>query len=135
MSGEDGGVGTMQSMVKVFGVVAILVLAYNTPGNKLWDSGYPENRTPVAATTTDVDAQWLAALSEIAVATGVAAEYEVSNWGSTLDVTISSLLPGDARELAQMLCHEAREHDVDSGWTVRVFLPMGGDRPAATCMP
>ena len=93
------------------------MLAYNTPGNKLGDSGYPENRTPVAATTTDVDARWLTALSEIAVGTGIAAEYDVDDWGHTLDVTISSLLPGDARELAQMLCQEARARDVDSGWT------------------
>ena len=71
-------------------------------------------------------------LGELAVRTGLAVEYDVSGWNRRLDLSISSLLPGDARNIATAVCGTAREGRWDQPWTVRVFLAVG-DRPAAVC--
>ena len=112
----------------IVGLVAILII------------GVVEyNREPVverkASTAENLDVPRLDNLGKSAVSQGFATEYEVSGWGQTLDLTISSLLPGDARTLAVAVCEAARVQGLHRGWTVRVFLPMGGDRPAATCEP
>lgn len=72
-------------------------------------------------------------LGEAIKRAGFATEYDVSGWGSELDIHISSVLPGDARDVANATCQFGRENMVwQSPWTVRVFLVVG-DRPAATC--
>jgi hypothetical protein len=52
--------------------------------------------------------------------------------GTNLDLYLSSMLPGDARDMANAACMSAKQQRVPSGWTVRAFLVVG-DRPAATC--
>jgi hypothetical protein len=86
---------------------------------------------PTESSADDVNNAY--ALGDAAVKSGLAVEYEVSGWHSRLDVNISSLLPGDARTVANALCTIARQKQTwQRPWTVRVFLTVG-DRPAATC--
>ena len=72
-------------------------------------------------------------LGEAAVGTGTAVEYDVSGWNSTVDVNISSMLPGDCRTVAASLCLFAKTKQTwDNPWKVRCFLTVG-ERPAAIC--
>ena len=68
-------------------------------------------------------------LGRAIVDTGYATEYRVGV--RTLNLTISSLLPGDARAIATAMCQAGAQQGL-AGWRVRVFLPVG-DRPAAAC--
>jgi hypothetical protein len=47
-----------------------------------------------------------------------------------LDLYLSSMLPGDARDVAAAVCHP--KMNIPHGLTIRAFLVVG-DRPAATC--
>jgi hypothetical protein len=73
-------------------------------------------------------------LGTAAVDTGHAVEYEVSiACGRCLNLTISSVLPGDAREIASGMCQAGRQMGFIDAWTIRVFLASGSSRPAAAC--
>ncbi len=63
---------------------------------------------------------------------GFFTEYSVSGWGPSFEATISSLLPGEARQVAQSICESFRTN-MQKSWEVRVFLANSGSRPAATC--
>jgi hypothetical protein len=65
-------------------------------------------------------------------AKGFFTEFNVSGWGPTFEATISSLLPGQAREVALLLCETFRTN-MDRSWEVRVFLANSAGRPAASC--
>lgn len=86
--------------------------------------------TPNGAHADDIEQIY--ALGKVAKELG-AVEYDVSGWHSRLDITISSVLPGDARRFLAGTCEELeRKFSWESNWTVRVFLTVG-DRPAAQC--
>lgn len=72
-------------------------------------------------------------IGEAAVRSGLAIEYEVSGWGGTIDLTIQSLSFSDAQKVADGVCATAGGGSWRRQWNVRVFLPISGDRPAATC--
>lgn len=71
-------------------------------------------------------------LGEAAKAAGLAVGYSVSGWNQYLDINISSMLPGDAREVASGMCQYAHKQTWQRPWTIRVFLVVG-ERPAASC--
>jgi hypothetical protein len=67
---------------------------------------------------------------------GLITHYEISGWDGALDVTISSLLPGDAREAAEGTCAATQQLFAgrwQRAWELRVFILTSNDRPAAVC--
>lgn len=87
--------------------------------------------TSAVALADDVDNVYR--LGEALKNAGVATDYDVSGWGATLDVHIGSMLPGDARSVANGACEFGRQNmKWQKPWTVQVFLVVG-ERPAATC--
>src|SRR5260221_2056777 len=72
-------------------------------------------------------------IGEIAKQSGLAVDYDVSGWNSYVDMHVSSMLPGDARSVAGLMCQYAHTKQTwEHTWTVRVFL-VTGERPAAQC--
>lgn len=72
-------------------------------------------------------------LGETAKQSGVAVDYSISGWNRYVDFNISSVLPGDARSVADAICQLAETKQTwKDAWTVRVFLVVG-TRPAAEC--
>ena len=61
---------------------------------------------------------------------------DVAAWDGAHDVAISSLLPGDAREIATGVCSLSQAQFAGQWkrrWELRVFILTSSDRPAATC--
>lgn len=86
---------------------------------------------PEKAVANDVENAFT--LGEMGRLSGIATDYDVSGWHRRLDVYISSVLPGDAREVAEALCQVGTDRfEWERPWEVRVFLVVG-ERPAATC--
>jgi hypothetical protein len=85
---------------------------------------------PAAARADDVDTIYR--IGQVVKDKGAATDFSVSGWNHYLDVNIGSMLPGDARDLADAMCGAARGLSLKAQWTVRVFLVVG-QRPAATC--
>jgi hypothetical protein len=71
-------------------------------------------------------------LGDAAKKAGLANDFKVSGWSKNLDLFIGSMLPGDARAVADGVCQAARQMRWERPWNVRVFLVVG-DRPAAAC--
>lgn len=89
--------------------------------------------TSAAIVVTQEEFANLRLLGKTAVESGIATEYATSVWNRSLDVTIPSLLPNDAQQVADAICGKAGQTFVwNEHYTVRVFLPIG-DRPAASC--
>ena len=109
----------------------LIATVISTAALVVFDIGGGDDQSNVSAPPAD-DVENAYRLGELAVGTGLAVEYDVSGWNRRLDLSISSLLPGDARNIATALCGTAREGRWDQPWTVRVFLAVG-DRPAAVC--
>ena len=128
----------MQAFKAVLGVTVAFVafVTFATAITGFLNSDSPST-TSYATTTTyssPSNLDMIRIIGKSTVQTGYATEYDVGVMGSYLDFTISSLLPGDARFVAETACGVARLKGLTAtGWTVRVFLPIGGDRPAATC--
>jgi hypothetical protein len=85
---------------------------------------------PTAAYADDVEQAFK--MGEAAKNAGIAIDYSVSGWHSYIDLNISSMLPGDARDVADSGCILARSLRWEHPWTIRVFLVVG-ERPAAQC--
>jgi hypothetical protein len=143
-----GGSSLPKHMIKKFflitgGLVAILVavVTLTTPAEKTCyhigtelrcvDKFIPPAQTQT--TTTANDAAPIYKLAAVLQASGAITDYKIGTWADQLDVWISSLLPGDAREVATAGCKLARQKFQSGGYsTLRVFLVVG-DHPAATC--
>lgn len=80
------------------------------------------------------DTDYLFSAGDVLKATGIITTFDVSGWNRTFDLTIGSLLPGEARDLATTICYGDNDlaSNVKGSWEVRVFLPVG-ERPAAVC--
>ena len=90
------------------------------------------SKAPTAvATSGPTDAERLDDLGTILKQQGIITEYSLSSWNDSLDVTISSVLPEEARTVAETVCAGT------AGWKrsydFRVFILTSGDRPAAVC--
>jgi len=111
------------------GILAIfLTLAWGSS-----DSGSDGgNGSSSSSDSVSKDVENAYTIGQLAVSSGVAVEYDVSGWGQEIDITISSILPGDARLVADELCKVARQLDWSYSWSIRVFLTVG-ERPAAVC--
>lgn len=97
------------------------------------DPDAPPRPRPASAPVVPGDTDKLNDLGAIMKTKGVVTAYELRIWGGTFDLTISSLLPGEARQIAALACDLLRKQGLERAWEVRVFLPTGGERPAATC--
>jgi hypothetical protein len=117
----------------MFGAVLLGIIGIGIAVSDYRPWNQPPVRSASAPAMQSDDVSRIYRLGEAAVRGGLATEYRVSGWGQTLDLTISSLLPGDARAIAAGVCAAAQKDTWSDHWTVRVFLPIGGDRPAATC--
>lgn len=80
----------------------------------------------------DKDIALATRMGEAAVESGIATSYSLSAWNRSLDINIGSMLPGDARTVANVACATFRKAGIEFYTTVRVFLVVG-DRPAAVC--
>ncbi|MCH8347824.1 MAG: hypothetical protein IH901_04925 [Proteobacteria bacterium] len=120
--------GFIRQIINIVILIAFLGLAWGSSDN---DSNNGSSSSSSSdAISQDVDNAF--AIGEVAVASGVAVEYDISGWNQAIDITISSILPGDARLVADELCKVARQLDWSTSWSIRVFLTIG-DRPAAIC--
>jgi hypothetical protein len=94
----------------------------------------PDGRHTVVNPKRASDVDVMDNLGRTAVAMGYATHYRVS-WGGALELTISSLLPGDARMIADAVC--GGSHAANRAWDqpreLRVFILTSSDRPAAVC--
>jgi hypothetical protein len=94
----------------------------------------PDGRHTVVNPVHASDIAVMDNLGRTAVTMGYATHYRVS-WGGTLELTISSLLPGDARMIADAVCGGSRAANRawDQPRELRVFILTSSDRPAAVC--
>lgn len=76
------------------------------------------------------DIEQLQRIGDAFVAGGVATESDVSGWHQALRLTISSMLPGEARDIAQAIC--GRKLGLSKPWAIEVYLVVG-ERPAGKC--
>jgi hypothetical protein len=94
----------------------------------------PDAKHTVVNPSRPSDVAVMERLGSTAVRMGYATQYRVS-WGGALELTISSLLPGDARMVADAVCGGSRA--ANWGWKqpreLRVFILTSSDRPAAVC--
>lgn len=99
--------------------------------------GPVEPETSVAAVEQKPsDINRLNALGTTLVNTGAATEYDIAVWSGALDVTISSLLPGEARAIAEGVCTASQEQfggQWERAWQLRIFILTSSDSPAAVC--
>jgi hypothetical protein len=72
----------------------------------------------------------LTRIGETAVNMGLATDYRIS-WGGDLELTVSSLLPGDARAVANAIC--GNPYGIEPRHQLKVFILTSSDRPAAVC--
>lgn len=126
-----------------FGHYVATAIVYGGLGWMIYSMATCEARPPATGTTkaaaapekpTDVDAAFT--LVNLLQSRNLIMDGDVSGWNHTIDLHISSLLPGDARDTANVVCQQARrlhKWDPARNWTVRVFLTINSKTPAGRC--
>ena len=115
----------------IVGVGALWMIASNDGEKKPSVASPVAQEVPVAKEVPD--ATKLRQLAENAKSLGYITDYKLDFGNRRLDLTVGSMLIGDARAVGGGVCDAARKWNVAQAWEVRGFLPQGSERPAATC--
>jgi hypothetical protein len=120
------------------GKMALAILVFGTilrvlTGNVNEPPKHAAAAAPAVAAEAD-DWTLVSLMKNIILTNELAPRAEVSGWNQSLEVHISSLLPGDARAFAQEVCKASNQKfRLKDAWTLRVFILVNEQTPAAVC--